>query len=99
MWVLTKNIEFIAEVLDEDELLGQLAEECTELAKAALKLRRARTQVNPTPVAIKQADLAITEEIADVWLVLSVLGRNQASWATMLFKSERWCERLKGRGK
>ena len=96
---MLENIEFIAEALDEDELLCQLAEECNELAKAALKLRRARTQINPTPTTIRQAEQNITEEIADVWLVLSVLGRDQASWATMLFKSERWCKRLKERGR
>lgn len=36
-------------LLPEEELLAQLAEECSEAAKAALKLRRARDGVNPTP--------------------------------------------------
>lgn len=96
---MTENIEFIANALDEDELLCQLAEECAELAKAALKLRRARSTTNPTPVSEKQAELALVEEIADVHLVLSVMGRDRPSWATMLFKSERWCKRLKERGR
>lgn len=38
-------------LLPEEELLAQLAEECSEAAKAALKLRRARDGVNPTPVS------------------------------------------------
>ena len=38
-------------LLPEEELLAKLAEECSEAAKAALKLRRARDGVNPTPVS------------------------------------------------
>ena len=33
-----------------EELLCGLAEECSELAQAALKLRRTYDQTNPTPV-------------------------------------------------
>lgn len=36
----------ISDILPKEELLCQLAEECTELAQAALKLRRAITGVN-----------------------------------------------------
>lgn len=42
-------------LLPEEELLAQLAEECSEAAKAALKLRRARDGVNPTPVSEEEA--------------------------------------------
>lgn len=42
-------------LLPEEELLAQLAEECSEAAKAALKLRRARDGVNPTPVSEEKA--------------------------------------------
>ncbi len=42
-------------LLPEEELLAQLAEECSEAAKAALKLRRARDGVNPTSVSEEEA--------------------------------------------
>ena len=50
--------------LSREELLAQLAEECSEAAQAALKLRRAGSGENPTPVS---------EELADVMLSASVL--------------------------
>lgn len=37
--------------LSREELLAQLAEECSEAAQAALKLRRAGSGENPTPVS------------------------------------------------
>ena len=43
----------------------QIAEEAAELAKAALKLRRAITQTNPTPVTVDEAVENIIEEYAD----------------------------------
>ena len=42
-------------LLPEEELLAQLAEECSEAAKAALKLRRVRNGANPTPVSEEDA--------------------------------------------
>lgn len=53
-------------LLPEEELLAQLAEECSEAAKAALKLRRARDGVNPTPVSEEEAFSNLVEELADV---------------------------------
>ena len=48
----------IFDALPEEEILAQMAEECVEASKAALKLRRVRSGVNPTPVS----------ELADVYL-------------------------------
>lgn len=45
----------IFDALPEEEILAQMAEECVEASKAALKLRRARSGVNPTPVSEKDA--------------------------------------------
>lgn len=45
----------VYDLLPEDELLAQLAEECSEAAKAALKLRRVRNGANPTPVSEEDA--------------------------------------------
>ena len=42
----------INEILDKTEILAQLAEESSELAQAALKLRRAIDGKNPTPKSV-----------------------------------------------
>ena len=59
------DIEYIAANLSEEDILCQIAEEATELAQAALKLRRAITQTNPTPVSDEEAVDSIIEEYAD----------------------------------
>lgn len=58
-------------LLPEEELLAQLAEECSEAAKAALKLRRARDGVNPTPVSEEEAFSSFVEELADIYFAPS----------------------------
>ena len=60
-------------LLPEEELLAQLAEECSEAAKAALKLRRARDGVNPTPASEEEAFGNLVEELADIYLCSIVL--------------------------
>ena len=45
----------IIEEIGEAAMLEQLAEECTELAKAALKMARIIRKENPTPVTEKMA--------------------------------------------
>ncbi len=65
--------EKIKQQLPEEELLLQLAEECAELAQAALKLRRAVTGINPTPVTEGEARSNLLEEAADVYCVLGLL--------------------------
>ena len=59
------DLEYIAENLSEEDILCQIAEEAAELAQAALKLRRAITQTNPTPVSDEEAVDSIIEEYAD----------------------------------
>lgn len=72
----------IFDALPEEEILAQMAEECVEASKAALKLRRVRSGVNPTPVSEKDAFENLVEELADVYLCCIVffggeLGRSQ----------------------
>lgn len=55
-------------------MLEQTAEECTELAKALLKLSRVIRGENPTPVTEKEAWENIAEEYADVELCAYELG-------------------------
>ena len=63
----------VYDLLPEDELLAQLAEECSEAAKAALKLRRVRNGANPTPVSEEDAFSNLVEELADIYLCSIVL--------------------------
>lgn len=56
----------VSDVLPQEEILAQLAEEAAELSQAALKLRRAMDGVNPTPLTVQEAGNRLVEEIADV---------------------------------
>lgn len=95
------NIETIREHLDQSELLAQLAEEAAELAKAALKLRRVYTGVNPTPVTGKEAFDNLLEEMADIYVCLHALDFDRSPHRVrvqriMNKKLERWAARLEG---
>lgn len=59
------DLEYIVANLSDEDILCQIAEEAAELAQAALKLRRAITQTNPTPVSDEEAVDSIIEEYAD----------------------------------
>ena len=59
------DLEYIAETLSEEDILCQISEEADELAKAALKLRRAITGTNPTPVTVEEAVENFVEEYGD----------------------------------
>lgn len=61
-----KEIDYIASKLSKEEILCQLAEEAAELAQAALKLRRALIETNPTPYSADAATDNFLTEIADV---------------------------------
>ncbi len=91
-------IDYILEKTSHGELLAQLAEEAAELGHAALKLRRAVTGASPTPVSEAQAVAAVIEEIADVRLLLRLLGFDLADAECeriMQEKLERWAARLR----
>lgn len=77
------------------ELLAGLAEEASELAQAALKLRRVYDGTNPTPVKEEDAQERLYEEMADVKLYCSMLSVNPEYISkVMQFKQKRWEERL-----
>ena len=89
----------IKQHLPQDELLAQLAEECAELSQAALKLRRALTGINPTPVTAEEARKNLVEETADVYNVLGLLldaEDNAEIYSIIRRKKERWLKRLEG---
>ena len=92
--------EKIKQHLPEDELLLQLAEECAELAQAALKLRRALTGINPTPITEDEARGNLVEEVADVACVANLLLDAEDSIAMydiIEWKKARWAARLDGK--
>ena len=90
--------EKIKQHIPQDELLAQLAEECAELSQAALKLRRALTGINPTPVTV-EARKNLVEETADVYNVMGLLldaADNAEIYSIIRRKKERWLKRLEG---
>lgn len=93
-------IDIIREQVPQEELLAQLAEEAIELAHAALKLRRAYGDANPTPVTRQVAFSNLKEELADVQLLATVLGLDTIVYRLereriMEAKATRWLNRLK----
>ena len=86
--------------LGEPELLCQLAEEASELAQAALKLRRFLEGKNPTPCTEIECRENLTEEVADVDLLFKLCGLVEGGKINKILKIEklkkkRWEERLK----
>lgn len=80
--------------------LELLAEECTELAQASLKMARVLRGENPTPVTEAEALDGITEEMADVQIVMEDVYRigpvsQKAVVYTKAAKLERLDKRLK----
>lgn len=58
----------------KEEILANAAEEAAELAQALSKLRRARTQISPTPITPEEALEQVYKELADVRLDLLAYG-------------------------
>lgn len=82
------------------ELLAGLAEECSELAQAALKYRRAINGRNPTPVPVLAALDKMIEEVADVELYLDQLQMDEVRENIDNIKArklDRWIQRLNER--
>ena len=93
--------------LNDDEILCQLAEEAAELSQAALKLRRALTGTNPTPVTAEKALEGLCEEMADVDIALNAFLYGFGNREYLKFndnyrfiyreKLNRWEERLENK--
>ena len=56
----------MVDAIGEPAMYEQLAEECNELGKAALKLARVLRGENPTPVTEEAARAKVIEEFTDV---------------------------------
>lgn len=104
-----KEIDYIASKLSKEEILCQLAEEAAELAQAALKLRRALTETNPTPYSADAATDDFLTEIAAVTVakdayfeLIANTNFGKGTRGPRMYveyiadvKSRRWVERLK----
>lgn len=87
----------VHEVLSTEALLEQLAEECAELGKAALKVARINRGENPTPLLIEDAISNLVEEVGDVRVCLEVLQKKGFDFNTdsrERYKMRRWEKRL-----
>ena len=94
--------ERVRELLPKEEILAQLAEECTELAQAALKYRRVLDGTNPTPVEHDQAVINLYEELGDVMGCLFAADLihhidQECIDFVSVFKMARWVKRLEAR--
>lgn len=99
---INESIEYIAKHISEGDILCQIAEEASELAKAALKLKRAIEGTNPTPITKKEALENLVEEIADIELCLNIFSTKisddfpyDLEEEIYTTKADRWCKRLK----
>ena len=87
-------------MVSQPEILAQMAEEAAELGKACLKLRRAITKDNPTPVSEEEAVKQLAEEWSDLMLCKDALDKAYrpepgAMIEIMERKAARWVERLR----
>lgn len=82
----------IVDYIGYPAMLEQLAEECAELGKAALKLARIVRRENPTPVTKEEALENLREEYTDVIQCARELEL-VTDFVTMSTKKERFFER------
>ena len=95
------NIDYIANNISELAVLMALAEEASELSKAAMKLARAKGLLdNPTPISVAQAENDLIEEYND--LLNCIVMLNKVSGLTVSentalrdSKYRRWAVRIR----
>lgn len=94
------DIDYIANNISELAVLMALAEEASELSKAAMKVARAKGLIdNPTPISVEQAENNLIEEYNDVVNCIDVLGEMSSlpieDMDLRKRKCHRWAERIK----
>ena len=88
-----KYIREIQSKLTEAAKYEQLAEECTELAKACLKKSRKLRNENYTPLTMDEIDSNIEEEWVDVRIAGNICSL-YTNWNLWESKIKRWRDRL-----
>ena len=83
----------IEKLIGKPALLEQLAEEASELTKAALKLSRIMREENPTPVTEQEAINNLIEEFSDVIQCARELKLRQDE-DQIKYKDMRWNDRI-----
>ena len=95
------DINYIANNISELAALIALAEEATELSKAAMKVARAKGLLdNPTPISVAQAESDLIEEYNDLLICVGVLNKMPSLTICVDVdlrkrKCRRWAERIK----
>ena len=95
------DIDYIANNISELAVLMALAEEASELSKAAMKLARAKGLLdNPTPISVAQAESDLIEEYNDLLICVVVLNKMPSLTICVDVdlrkrKCSRWAERIK----
>ena len=90
----------VIDKIGEPAMLELLAEECTELAHAALKLARKERGENPTPKSMEECQNKVIEEWADVIICLEKLtdlpwNKVERFEENYYMKQERFMKRLR----
>lgn len=98
--IKAETLDYITNNISELALLIALSEEADELAKAALKLARAKKLINhPTPISIDDATANLLEEYEDVAACFTILQRKKMVAIPnndgLEHKLNRWAERLR----
>lgn len=90
---MRKDDYYVVEKVGLPAVYENLAEECTELAQAALKMARILRKENPTPKSQIDVEHDIDEEFNDVILIASLL-KLRVDEEQMNRKLARWELRL-----
>ena len=95
------EVDYIANNISELAVLIALAEEASELSKAAMKYARAKGLLdNPTPISVEQAEAGLIEEYNDLLICVCVLNKMPSLTICVDVdprkrKCRRWAERIK----
>ena len=95
------DINYIANNISELAALMALAEEASELSKAAMKVARAKGLLdNPAPSSVEQAEAGLIEEYNDLLNCVTILDKVSGlslkdDFALRPSKYLRWAERIK----
>lgn len=86
------NLQKVRETIPKAALYEQLAEECSELAQASLKMARKLRNENYTPVPMNEISENLIEEFSDVVLCAATLQIHPSD-DIIKFKMDRWSSR------
>ena len=95
------DVNYIVNNISELAVLTALAEEASELSKAAMKYARAKGLLdNPTPISVEQAENDLIEEYNDLLICVGVLNKMPSLTICVdmdlrMRKCRRWAERIK----